>query len=478
MAICNDGDLFAWGNHEAGLIGNGATANVLTPTRINGTEDHPLFGRKIEAISANEHHNLAICDQGDLWAWGNQHFGRLGDGVTGGANDFQPLPVQINLNIPGSSKARLTFKAISAGLEHSFAICEDNKLWGWGNSGGNRRLANDNGQAENRPIAITIGLTGEDRTVVSATASDTNSFAICDQGDLWAWGSRTNARLGDGQTGGGAQPVPLLIDTPNNRQIASVSIKASHTVALDAHGNIFGWGERTNGRLGLGSQTTGNQLEITRVRLTPPTNIDTNLDIEPTTIFNGRQTTTATGKITDITPSNFATWTFTYAIDETKPSNPASLSDSGLPLTIGHYTVTINYTDDEHFGTSQSNLQITPKPIIITPHLNQSKTVGTDDPINFSYSHTSLFDNTTINGSLSRIAGEEVGTYYFTLGTLNAGINYQLTLAQGIYFTIEEESSGFDPMILVYVGAPVALVGGGGVAFWMIRRKKDCLEAD
>jgi hypothetical protein len=47
----------------------------------------------------------------------------------------------------------------------------------------------------------------------------------------------------------------------------------------------------------------------------------------------------------------------------------------------------------------------------------------------FTYAHTALVGTDSISGSLGRVAGEDVGPYAYTLGTLGAGTNYTLVMA-------------------------------------------------
>jgi hypothetical protein len=71
---------------------------------------------------------------------------------------------------------------------------------------------------------------------------------------------------------------------------------------------------------------------------------------------------------------------------------------------------------------------ITPKALSITADSNQKKVKGTSDPT-FTYSSSGLVSGDSIVGSLSRDAGESVGTYNITQGTITDGNNpnYSIT---------------------------------------------------
>ena len=73
------------------------------------------------------------------------------------------------------------------------------------------------------------------------------------------------------------------------------------------------------------------------------------------------------------------------------------------------------------------SIVVLPRTVTVTPSANQSKNCGQPDPT-LQYS---LSENITgITGHISREDGESVGTYQYTLGTLDAGENYELVLDQ------------------------------------------------
>jgi parallel beta-helix repeat protein len=97
-----------------------------------------------------------------------------------------------------------------------------------------------------------------------------------------------------------------------------------------------------------------------------------------------------------------------------------------------------NYAFDVSTLTAGSNYQmvlavgaptfsITPKSITITPTVGQTKVYGTPDPV-FTYAHTAMVGLDAISGLLGRDPGANVGNYAYTLGSLDAGINYTLVM--------------------------------------------------
>ncbi|MHC1705642.1 MAG: YDG domain-containing protein [Tenuifilaceae bacterium] len=101
--------------------------------------------------------------------------------------------------------------------------------------------------------------------------------------------------------------------------------------------------------------------------------------------------------------------------------------------------VTISGTDAGNYNLVQQaglTADITVRPLGITATAGQSKKFGEADPT-FAYTITSgsLVSGDALTGTLSRVAGETVGTYAIQIGTLTAGSNYNISFTSA-NFTI------------------------------------------
>lgn len=77
-------------------------------------------------------------------------------------------------------------------------------------------------------------------------------------------------------------------------------------------------------------------------------------------------------------------------------------------------------------------------PITITVDSGQSKTYGAADP---TFAYTSSVPSVTLTGSLARVAGEDVGSYTITQGTLaSADPNYEIAAFNSANFTVNPAS--------------------------------------
>src|SRR5207249_58779 len=91
LALQADGSVMAWGENGWGELGNGTTSTsgcycITTPAPVSG-----LSG--VTAVVAGYRHSLALDGDGNVWAWGLNDSGQLGNGGAGG---WETTPVQVS----------------------------------------------------------------------------------------------------------------------------------------------------------------------------------------------------------------------------------------------------------------------------------------------------------------------------------------------------------------------------------------------
>ncbi len=75
-ALLATGALKCWGDNTYGQLGDGTTANRLTPTAVTG------LSSGVTAITAGRWHTCALLATGALNCWGDNTYGHLGDNTT------------------------------------------------------------------------------------------------------------------------------------------------------------------------------------------------------------------------------------------------------------------------------------------------------------------------------------------------------------------------------------------------------------
>ncbi len=115
LALQSDGRVKAWGSNKKGQLGNG---------EVNNGEETPVEVKElggVSAIAAGGFHSMALLTNGTVEAWGADHFGQLGNGTEVETVD-QPVAVQGLIGV----------HAIAAGETHSLAALTGGEVYAWG----------------------------------------------------------------------------------------------------------------------------------------------------------------------------------------------------------------------------------------------------------------------------------------------------------------------------------------------------------
>ncbi|KAL1503593.1 hypothetical protein AB1Y20_012070 [Prymnesium parvum] len=139
IVLTEQGDVFTWGIGERGQLGHGDLENRKTPTPLLG-----LQGTPIGSIAAGEAHTIACALDGSAtWSWGAGHYGQLGVGGL----DPRLSPSKID----DLDKMRVV--SVACGANHSGAVCDDGKVYMWGNAA-NSRLGIDSSEEVETPQVV------------------------------------------------------------------------------------------------------------------------------------------------------------------------------------------------------------------------------------------------------------------------------------------------------------------------------------
>lgn len=174
-------------------------------------------GRGLSRIAASTNCTYFVDARGDLWAWGTNTIGSVGDGTY----EDRPSPVKIGTD----------FAQVFAGGS-SFALKRDGVLWGWSNTSSGTL---GNGEGIRRPdrILSPVEIGGG---FVQVASGRSHTAAIKADGSLWTWGSNSCGRLGDGTT------TNCLVPHQIGTEFVQVAAGAFHSVAVKRDGSLWGWG--------------------------------------------------------------------------------------------------------------------------------------------------------------------------------------------------------------------------------------------
>ncbi|MEN9907421.1 MAG: hypothetical protein RLZZ540_562, partial [Bacteroidota bacterium] len=119
-----------------------------------------------------------------------------------------------------------------------------------------------------------------------------------------------------------------------------------------------------------------------------------------------------------VSPNLVGSDTFTGVVTRATGENIGAYA-----ITQGSLSAGSNYT----ISYVSKDFAITAKPITVTATASQTKVYGTVNPV-YTYSVSpSLVGSDTFSGALTRVSGENIGTYAITQGSLSAGSNYTIS---------------------------------------------------
>ena len=216
--------LYAWGEGQDGRLGYGDDIDVSSPVLVSGgfTDWESIGGGRLSGFG--------IRSTKDLYAWGVNNTGQLGDGTT------------IDRTSPVTVVGNISWSSIAGGYEHVLGISSDGIAYAWGtnNTG---RLGDGTEIDRSSPVTVIGGITNWKQL----SSGGAVSLGVTTDGLLYGWGRNTLGQIGDGTLTDRSSPVTVAGGITNWKQ---VSVSSSHSTAVTSDGLIYGWG---NDDVGLGN---------------------------------------------------------------------------------------------------------------------------------------------------------------------------------------------------------------------------------
>ena len=238
LVLASDGTMFTWGNGDQGELGNGSAVDSNVPVEVDISSVLPA-GRTIVAADAGSINGYAIDDAGFAYAWGWGFYGQIGDGT----NDpvvSTPRAVDVSGVLAGQSVTQ-----ISGGGSHALVLTAAGNLYSWGYEN-NGRLGNGNtgsGASSNVPVAVDMTGVLAGRTITSVKAGTFHSVALDSTGAVSTWGYGVQGAMGTNSNVDELRPV--LVDTAGalaGKTVTAINGGRFHSSALTADGALIWWG--------------------------------------------------------------------------------------------------------------------------------------------------------------------------------------------------------------------------------------------
>jgi alpha-tubulin suppressor-like RCC1 family protein len=229
-ALTSGGGVKCWGHNDSGQLGDGTSADRLTPVDVSGLTSG------VTAIAAGAGHTCALTSGGGVKCWGNNYSGQLGDGTT--------TDRLTSVDVSGLTGG---VTAIAAGILHTCALTSEGGVKCWGHNGFHQL-----GDGTNMDRLTPVSVSGLTNGVTAIAAGGKHTCALTSGGGVKCWGYNDDGQVGDGTTTGRLAPVDVDGLTGG---VTAIAAGEWHTCALTSGGGVKCWGYNNDGQVGDGTTT-------------------------------------------------------------------------------------------------------------------------------------------------------------------------------------------------------------------------------
>jgi alpha-tubulin suppressor-like RCC1 family protein len=249
LEVTSTGQLFSFGDNDHGQLGRAANSGSFLGNPFPALVSLPGATGPITQVAAGSAHALALTSSDQLYAFGSNRHGQLGNATNGETDNPNPVPALVSL--PGETGSIVQ---IAAGWGQSLALTSSGQLFAFGRNTNGELGNTTNVETETpNPVPALVSLPGASGPIVEIAAGYEHAMALTSSGQLYSFGSNVYGQLGRAANSGTNNPNPkaALVTLPGaTGQITQISAGQEHSVALTSTGQIYTFGSNQEGQLG------------------------------------------------------------------------------------------------------------------------------------------------------------------------------------------------------------------------------------
>ena len=253
VAVTDHGHLYTWGHAAKGQTGLSTHQPITRPHLLpssmwdgraelerrvpitvsaeeEGGRSFVVQGRRfsplqVASVSCGQYHTALATTEGEVYAWGSNSDGQLGQGDTEDRRIPHAVPAEYGALVV----------QVACGGRHTLALCADGRAWGWGCNG--HKQAGARGGSPLRPLMVSLL---SSTRLVQVACGGAHSAAVTADGALITWGKNQNGQLGHGKASPSEEPQAVKA-LPH--RVAWVACGGAHSAAMlrlqDSSSGIF-----------------------------------------------------------------------------------------------------------------------------------------------------------------------------------------------------------------------------------------------
>lgn len=258
--ILDNGKVYAFGRNNFGQVGIGETTTLAKNSNHPKT---PVLVRNapsnVVAISFNQNHSALLTKDGKVYTWGSDSQGELG---RGSLNKHNCASGKNNCRLDiGMVEGLSEVVAISSGYSHKLALTKTGEVWAFG-SNSQGQIGQDTSlvKSQDTPVKVDFSAHTNMGKIIQVIASSDASYALDNKGQVFAWGSNEYANLGNGavcdENDASLTPncvknsfKPILVPLQDIK-ITELAVGRDHVLALNDKGQVYAWGLNFSSQVG------------------------------------------------------------------------------------------------------------------------------------------------------------------------------------------------------------------------------------
>lgn len=259
LVLMDNGHVYAWGRNDWGELGLGFTGVVNSPTRVTSLSSYNIVDICMATGYHTSPHSMFLADDGKLLTCGYNVYGQLGIGN----NTSQSTPQLLTKTDWAKIYSSNTNGANSAGIDTSGNLY----TWGYNIRG---QLGNGTTTNANTPQFINaFGGTNVSQFSLdtSEDVSVTNTYgsaaALLSDGSVYTWGHNSEGPLGLGNNTQQTTPQHVAsLGTDNQQVLVSAAPYGVIYVLKTNNGGVYSSGYNYYGQQGNGTTTNTNTFSL------------------------------------------------------------------------------------------------------------------------------------------------------------------------------------------------------------------------